>query len=83
VPVTADGIQARIGSLTADLERFMPWRARKQEAVYLNKLQDSFLAKRVFDSWIGYNIAERPHRAFERRTADKACLEPTKLSKAA
>ncbi len=26
VLVTADGLQARIGSLTADLERFMPWR---------------------------------------------------------
>ncbi len=26
VLVTTDGIQARIGSLTADLERFMPWR---------------------------------------------------------
>lgn len=24
--VTTDGIQARVGSLTADLERFMPWR---------------------------------------------------------
>ncbi len=27
VLVTSDGIQARIGSLTADSERFMPWRA--------------------------------------------------------
>ena len=26
VLVTTDGIQARIGSLTADIERFMPWR---------------------------------------------------------
>lgn len=26
VLITTDGIQARIGSLTADLERFMPWR---------------------------------------------------------
>lgn len=26
VLVTSDGLQARIGSLTADLERFMPWR---------------------------------------------------------
>jgi type I restriction enzyme R subunit len=26
VLVTTDGIQARVGSLTADLERFMPWR---------------------------------------------------------
>jgi type I restriction enzyme R subunit len=26
VLVTSDGIQARIGSLTADIERFMPWR---------------------------------------------------------
>src|SRR5690606_36338500 len=26
VLVTSDGMEARIGSLTADLERFMPWR---------------------------------------------------------
>ncbi len=26
VLVTTDGVKARIGSLTADLERFMPWR---------------------------------------------------------
>jgi type I restriction enzyme R subunit len=26
VLVTTDGVQARVGSLTADLERFMPWR---------------------------------------------------------
>ena len=26
VLITSDGIQARVGSLTADLERFMPWR---------------------------------------------------------
>lgn len=26
VLVTSDGVQARIGSLTADIERFMPWR---------------------------------------------------------
>ena len=26
VLVTTDGILARIGSLTADIERFMPWR---------------------------------------------------------
>lgn len=28
VLVTTDGVKARIGSLTADLERFMPWRRR-------------------------------------------------------
>lgn len=33
VLVTADGIQARIGSLTADLERFMPWRTVDGETV--------------------------------------------------
>ncbi len=33
VLVTTDGIQARIGSLTADLERFMPWRTTDGAAV--------------------------------------------------
>ena len=31
--VTSDGIQARLGSLTADLERFMPWRTVDGAAV--------------------------------------------------
>ena len=31
--VTSDGITARVGSLSADLERFMPWRTTDGEAV--------------------------------------------------
>jgi type I restriction enzyme R subunit len=33
VLVTSDGIQARIGSLTADIERFMPWRTVDGEEI--------------------------------------------------
>lgn len=33
VLVTTDGLEARIGSLTADLERFMPWRTTDGETV--------------------------------------------------
>jgi type I restriction enzyme R subunit len=33
VVVTCDGMQARVGSLTADIERFMPWRTTDGSAI--------------------------------------------------
>ena len=54
VLVTSDGITARVGSLTADQERFMPWRTTDGEAVAakgqpeLNTLIEGIFERRRF-----------------------------------
>ncbi len=50
------------------------WRSLKQEAVYLQELQDGFQAKRVIKDWIGFYNSERPHTALDKRTPDSASL---------
>lgn len=48
--VTSDGIKARVGSLTADEERFMPWRSTDGEAIAPpSHPQLETLLKGVFD----------------------------------
>ena len=50
VLVTSDGITARVGSLTADQERFMPWRTTDGEAIAKKGLPElSVLIDGVFD----------------------------------
>jgi putative transposase len=41
------------------------WRSLKQEAVYLHKITDGFLAKRIIDDWIGFYNSDRPHTALD------------------
>lgn len=50
VMVISDGVQARIGALTADKERFMPWRTIEGEALAPNYLSElEVLIKGVFE----------------------------------
>jgi type I restriction enzyme R subunit len=50
VLVVSDGLKARIGSLTADKERFMPWRTIEgQEPASAKLLQLEVLVRGVFD----------------------------------
>ncbi len=47
----SDGLEARIGTLTADRERFMPWRTTEGEAIAATTLsQLEVLIKGVFDT---------------------------------
>lgn len=49
VLVTSDGITARIGSLTADSERFMPWRTTDGKVAAKGQLELQVLIKGIFD----------------------------------
>jgi len=49
VLVTTDGLMARIGSLTADLERFMPWRTIEGAPTTKGSLEMSVLIEGVFE----------------------------------
>ncbi|WNV10978.1 type I restriction endonuclease subunit R [Tardiphaga sp. 709] len=50
VLVTSDGITARVGSLTADLERFMPWRTTDGEVIAAKGLPElSVLIDGIFE----------------------------------
>lgn len=53
VLIASDGIDAKIGSLTAGWDRFMPWRTRTETSVNLNKLDelivDLFEPKAILD----------------------------------
>jgi type I restriction enzyme R subunit len=52
VLVTTDGIQARIGSLTADQERFMPWRTTDgADVAPKGSPEMSVLIEGVFERW--------------------------------
>jgi len=59
------------------------WRLLKQEAVYLPELQDGFQARRIIDSWIGFNTVERTHTASEKRTPDDANFDAIQRKQAA
>ena len=59
------------------------WRSLKQEAVYLQELQDGFEAKRIIDSWIRFYNAERPHTALEKQTPDHAYFGQIRMNQAA
>ena len=59
------------------------WRSLKQEAVYLHELQDGFQAKRVIDEWLGFDNADRPHTAPDKRTPDDPYFKPIQMNQAA
>ena len=48
------------------------WRSLKQEAVYLEEIQDGFQARRVISNWMTFYNTERPHSSLERRTPKEA-----------
>lgn len=48
------------------------WRSLKQEAVYLEELNDGFQAHRVIQDWMNFYNTDRPHTALERRTPKEA-----------
>ena len=48
------------------------WRSLKQEAVYLEEIQDGFHARRVIGNWMNFYNTERPHSSLEHRTPREA-----------
>ncbi len=48
------------------------WRSLKQEAAYLEEIQDGFQARRVISNWMAFYNTERPHSSLERRTPKEA-----------
>lgn len=48
------------------------WRSLKQEAVYLEEIQDGFQARRVLRNWMEFYNTERPHSSLEHRTPKEA-----------
>ncbi|MCH9824575.1 MAG: IS3 family transposase [Alphaproteobacteria bacterium] len=46
------------------------WRSLKQEAIYLEEINDGFQARRVIKNWIAFYNTERPHSALDRLTPD-------------
>ena len=59
------------------------WRSLKQEAIYLEEINDGFQARRVVKDWMAFYNAERPHSALDRRTPDEAYWAGLKEQKAA
>ncbi len=48
------------------------WRSLKQQAIYLEEINDGFQARRVVKNRMAFYNAERPHFALDRRTPDEA-----------
>ena len=48
------------------------WRSLKQEAVYLEEIQDGFHARRVIGNWMNFYNTERPHSSLEHKTPREA-----------
>ena len=46
------------------------WRSLKQEAIYLEEIQDGFQARRVISNWMAFYNTKRPHSALDRLTPD-------------
>jgi putative transposase len=59
------------------------WRSLKQEAIYLEEIQDGFQARRVVKDWITFYNNKRPHSALDRQTPDDAYWACLKQQKAA
>ncbi|MEP2953544.1 MAG: integrase core domain-containing protein, partial [Sulfitobacter sp.] len=59
------------------------WRSLKQEAVYLEEIQDGFQARRVISNWMRFYNTERPHSALDRLTPDDAYWDSVRRAKAA
>ncbi len=48
------------------------WRSLKQEAIYLEEIQDGFQARCVIKQWMTFYNTKRPHSALDRQTPDDA-----------
>ncbi|MGM9403642.1 integrase core domain-containing protein [Aliiroseovarius sp. KMU-71] len=48
------------------------WRSLKQEAIYLEEIDDGFKARRVIKDWMAFYNTSRPHSALDRQTPDDA-----------
>ena len=59
------------------------WRSLKQEAIYLEEIDDGFQARRVVKDWITFYNTERPHSALDRQTPDDAYWVGLEQQKAA
>ncbi|OWU70478.1 integrase [Phaeobacter sp. 22II1-1F12B] len=59
------------------------WRSLKQEAIYLEEINDGFQARKVVKDWIAFYNTNRPHSALDRRTPDEAYWDGRKEQKAA
>ncbi|MEM6615065.1 MAG: DDE-type integrase/transposase/recombinase [Pseudomonadota bacterium] len=59
------------------------WRSLKQEAIYLEEINDGFQAQRVIRGWMGCYNTKRPHFALDRLTPDHAYWVGSKHAKAA
>ncbi|MDP2517937.1 IS3 family transposase [Shimia thalassica] len=59
------------------------WRSLKQEAIYLEEIQDGFQARRVISNWMTFYNTERPHSALDRLTQEDAYWDSLEQAKAA
>ena len=59
------------------------WRSLKQEAIYLEEINDGFQARRVIKNWMIFYHSERPHSALDRGTPDDAYLAGAEQQNAA
>lgn len=59
------------------------WRSLKQEAVYLEEIQDGFQARRVIKDRVTFYNSERAHCALDRQTPDDAYWAGSEKQKAA
>jgi len=48
------------------------WRSLKQEAIYLEEINEGFRARRVIKGWMAFYNTSRPHSALDRQTPDDA-----------
>ena len=59
------------------------WRSLKQEAIYLEEINDGFQARKVVKDWMAFYNTNRPHSALDRRTPDEAYWDGREEQKAA
>jgi putative transposase len=48
------------------------WRSLKQEAIYLEEINDGVQPRRVIKDWMVFYDKDRPHSALDLRTPDDA-----------
>ena len=59
------------------------WRSLKQEAIYLEEINDGFQAWQVIKEWKTFYNTRRPHSALERQSPDDAYWASLEKQKAA
>ena len=59
------------------------WRSLKQEAIYLEDIDNGFEARRVVKNWKAFYNTKRPRSALDRRTPDNAYWAGLEEQKAA